>query len=100
MKKILNCPYSMIDHEIICEHKAARVDTCDVNTVHNHDGYEVVLFLKGDVNIMVEPELFKMKEGDIFLISPLVFHGIDLVDINGYERIVINPVRVSQELRR
>ncbi len=90
MKKILNCPYSMIDSEIICEHKTARVDTSDVNTVHNHDGYEVVLFLKGDVHIMVEPELFKMKEGDIFFISPLVFHGIDLVDISGYERIVIN----------
>ncbi len=90
MKKVLNSPYSMIDSNIICEHKKARVETRDVNTVHNHDGYEVVLFLKGDVNIMVEPELFKMKEGDIFFISPLVFHGIDLVDINGYERIVIN----------
>lgn len=90
MKKSLNCPYSMIDHEIICEHKMARVTPEDINTVHNHDGYEVVLFLKGDVNIMIEPELFKMKRGDMFFISPLVFHGIDLEDISGYERIVIN----------
>ena len=57
MKKSLNCPYSMIDQEIICEHKMARVTPEDINTVHNHDGYEVVLFLKGDVNIMIEPEL-------------------------------------------
>ncbi|RKM59942.1 AraC family transcriptional regulator [Butyrivibrio sp. CB08] len=90
MKKSLNCPYSMIDQEIICEHKMARVTPEDINTVHNHDGYEVVLFLKGDVNIMIEPELFKMKRGDMFFISPLVFHGIDLEDITGYERIVIN----------
>ena len=80
----------MIDNEIICERKKARIDKEDMSTVHNHDGYEVVLFLKGDVNLMIEPELFKMKPGDIFFISPLVFHGVDLVDVSGYERIVIN----------
>ncbi len=90
MKKALNCPYTVIDHEIICEHKTARVTPSDIKTVHNHDGYEVVLFLKGDVNIMIEPEIFKMKRGDMFLISPLTFHGLDLIDISGYERIVIN----------
>ncbi len=90
MKKCLNFPYTMIANEVICEHKKARVDPTDISTVHNHDGYEVVLFLKGDVNMMVEPELFKMKPGDIFFISPLVFHGVDLEDVSGYERIVIN----------
>lgn len=90
MKKCLNCPYSIINQEIICEHKTARVTPSDIKTVHNHDGYEIVFFLKGDVNIMVEPDLFKMKRGDIFFISPLIFHGLDLTDINGYERIVIN----------
>ena len=90
MKKCLNFPYTMIANEIICERKKARVDPTDISTVHNHDGYEVVLFLKGDVNLMIEPELIKMNPGDIFFISPLVFHGVDLVDVNGYERIVIN----------
>ena len=90
MKKCLNFPYTVIDSEIICEHKKARVDPTDISTVHNHDGYEVVLFLKGDVNMMVEPELFKMEPGDIFFISPLVFNGVDLEDVSGYERIVIN----------
>lgn len=80
----------MIDQEIICEHKTARVTPTDIKTVHNHDGYEVVLYLRGDVNIMIEPDIYKMKRGDMFFISPLVFHGIDLEDINGYERIVIN----------
>ena len=90
MKKSLNFPYTVIANEIICEHKKARVDKADISTVHNHDGYEVVLFLDGDVNMMIEPELYKMKPGDIFLISPLVFHGVDLVDVSSYERIVIN----------
>ena len=80
----------MIANEIICEHKKARVDQSDISTVHNHDGYEVVLFLDGDVNMMIEPDLFKMKPGDIFFVSPLVFHGVDLEDVSGYERIVIN----------
>ena len=39
---------------------------------------------------MIEPEIFKMKRGDMFFISPLVFHGLDLQDSNDYERIVIN----------
>ena len=90
MKKSLNFPYTVISNEIICEHKKARVDKADISTVHNHDGYEVVLFLDGDVNMMVEPELFKMRTGDVFFISPLVFHGVDLVDVSTYERIVIN----------
>ena len=90
MKKDLNCPYSLIDREYICEHKTARVTPADIKTVHNHDGYEIVLFLRGDVNIMIEPDIFKMKRGDMFFTSPLVFHGLDLEDINSYERIVIN----------
>ncbi len=90
MKKCLNFPYTVIDSEIICEHKKARVDQSDISTVHNHDGYEIVLFLDGDVNMMIEPDLFKMKPGDIFFVSPLVFHGVDLEDVSGYERIVIN----------
>ncbi len=90
MKKAIDCPYSMIDQEIICEHKTARVTPEDIKTVHNHDGYEIVFFLRGDVNIMIEPDIFKMKRGDMFFISPLVFHGLDLEDISGYERIVVN----------
>jgi len=90
MKKCLNFPYTVIDSEIICEHKRARIDKSDISTVHNHDGYEIVLFLEGDVNLMIEPDIFKMKPGDIFFVSPLVFHGVDLEDVSGYERIVIN----------
>ncbi|SFC21061.1 AraC family transcriptional regulator [Butyrivibrio sp. YAB3001] len=90
MRKALDCPYSLIDRDIICEHKTARVTPSDIKTVHNHDGYEIVFFLRGDVNIMIEPDMVKMKRGDMFFISPLVFHGLDLEDINGYERVVIN----------
>ena len=92
MRKCLDCPYSIIDQEIICEHKTARVMPSDVKTVHTHDGYEIVFFLRGNVNIMIEPDLIQMKRGDMFFISPLVFHGLDLEDVNisGYERIVIN----------
>ena len=90
MKKALDCPYSMIDREIICEHKTARVTPEDINTVHNHDGYEIVFFLHGDVNIMIEPDIIEMKRDDMFFISPLVFHGLNLEDISSYERVVVN----------
>ena len=90
MKKDLDCPYSMIDREIICEHKTARVTPEDINTVHNHDGYEIVFFLRGDVNIIIDPDMIQMKRGDMFFISPLVFHGLNLEDISSYERVVVN----------
>ena len=56
MRKALDCPYSLIDREYICEHKTARVTPSDIKTVHNHDGYEIVLFLRGDVNVMIKAE--------------------------------------------
>ena len=90
LKKDLNCPYSLIDREYICEHKTAGLKQTNTKYLHNHDGYEIVLFLRGEVNIMIEPEIFKMKRGDMFFISPLVFHGLDLQDSSDYERIVIN----------
>lgn len=90
LKKDLNCPYSLIDREYICEHKTAGLKQTNTKYLHNHDGYEIVLFLRGEVNIMIEPEIFKMKRGDMFFISPLVFHGLDLQDSSNYERIVIN----------
>ncbi|MBR4529484.1 MAG: helix-turn-helix domain-containing protein [Lachnospiraceae bacterium] len=90
MKKDLNCPYSVIDRDIICEHKRARIDLTDIQKLHNHDGYEVVLFLSGDVRIQIESEQFQMQRGDLFFIRPLTFHGIDLTDIESYERVVVN----------
>lgn len=90
MKKDLHCPYSIIDRDIICEHKLARILLSSLLTLHNHDGYEIVLFLAGDVSIFVESAEKKLERGDMIFIGPYTFHGLNVLDIEKYERIVIN----------
>lgn len=90
MKKEYNNPYSFIDGKLICEHKFARTEIYSTPTLHNHNGYEIILFLAGDVTLYVESDAKKMERGDLILISPYSFHGIMLTDLDSYERITIN----------
>lgn len=90
MKKDYNCPYSLLYKDINCEHKKARINPDDISLLHSHDGYEIVLFLGGDVSIYVEADGKELEHGDLVLISPNSFHGLYLTDIPSYERIVLN----------
>lgn len=90
MKRDLHCPYSILDNDLICEHKLNRVVIPSTATLHNHDGFEIVVYLKGDVQIFVESEAKQMERGDIFLIPTFSFHGLNTFDVENYERIVLN----------
>lgn len=90
MNKDLHCPYSILNADIMCEHKSARIEEPNTSTLHNHDGYEMLLFLNGDASIFVESEEKKLACGDFIIIPPYAFHGIRVTNIDTYERIVIN----------
>lgn len=90
MKKDFNCPYSILERDIMCEHKTTQFYLSPQPTLHNHDGYELLLFLNGDANIFVESTGKKMLPGDLIIIPPFSFHGAILIDIANYERIVLN----------
>lgn len=90
MKIDFRCKYSILDCDVICEHKFARVEESSIETLHNHDGYEIVLFLGGDVTLFVESDEKKMERGDLIFIRSYAFHGLKLKDIASYERVVIN----------
>ncbi|MCQ2537003.1 MAG: helix-turn-helix domain-containing protein [Lachnospiraceae bacterium] len=90
MKKDYNCQFGLLYKDVNCEHKKARINPEDISLLHSHDGYEVVLYLGGDVSIYVEAEGKQMERGDIALIPPNSFHGLYLTDIPSYERIVLN----------
>lgn len=91
MKKDIHCPYSILDRDIICEHKLDRINVTSSVTLHNHDGYEILLFLNGeDVSFFVESDGKPLERGDLILVSPYVFHGLKIADISCYERVVIN----------
>lgn len=70
MKKDYYCPYSILDTDIICEHKYARI-AVNNPLLHNHDGYEILLFLHGDAQLFVESETRKLERGDLVIIPPM-----------------------------
>ncbi len=90
MNKSLHCPYSVLNADIICEHKVARLDELTPTTLHNHDGYEIILFLGGDAKIIVESEEKQLERGNLLFIPPYFFHGIKVTNMEDYERIVLN----------
>lgn len=85
-RKILN----ILDAEIICEYKNAECPISESLIFHNHDGYEIYLFLGGNVNYYTESSGKKLERGDLILTSPYAFHGCVPINPNQYNRIVIN----------
>ncbi len=59
-------------------------------TFHRHEGYEIYLFLKGNVNCYVEQQCFHMERGDLLVIRPGQYHRPAMLDHSNYERITLN----------
>jgi len=57
---------------------------------HYHDVYEIYFFLSGNVSYVVESNIYKLKYGDILIMSPNEIHRPFIEDNCVYERIVIN----------
>lgn len=91
MQKDYHCSYSILDTDIICEYKLANPHFRVPNKLHNHDGYEILLFLGGQhVFVYVESERKELVRGDLILIDSYAFHGLASIDLSNYERVVIN----------
>lgn len=82
--------YCIMDCDLYCRHKRGDVDVPSTVTLHNHDGYEILLFLAGDVSLFVESEEKKMERGDLVLIRPYEFHGVTMMNTESYERITLD----------
>lgn len=57
---------------------------------HRHEGYEIYLFLKGNVNCYVEHQCYHMERGDLLVIRPGQYHRPAMLDHSNYERITLN----------
>lgn len=56
---------------------------------HQHTFYELFFFLSGDVNYIIEDRHYKLRQGDILLISKSDMHHADINACKPYERIVV-----------
>ena len=54
--------------------------------VHSHNAYEIVFFLRGNVNYIIEDKRYQLKPNDIVLIRPNRYHYIEILDDTPYER--------------
>ena len=71
--------------------KIARAVTSEVlekEKMHNHEGYEFYIFLKGKAELEVEGAIISVKEGDVILIEAgenhkvaNIFEEIDCISI-------------------
>ncbi len=66
---------------------------------HNHDFYEIYLFISGKVTYMIEGNFYKLRPGDIVFINNRELHKPIVDPSEAYERIVlwVNPDFIRKE---
>lgn len=86
-----------IREEITCTFK--RNTGYQHTPYHRHNGYEIFIFLNGDVTFIKEGKRFTPKPGDIILINPSDSHCVFSNDDGSswYERIVLNVKHSAAE---
>jgi len=57
---------------------------------HMHGGYELLYFLRGDVDFAIEGAVYRLRERDLLLIAPRTYHCLLPRSSVEYERFVIN----------
>lgn len=92
MPKNNKLPYHLAlateDSDFVCSCKDTPIPAEPY--LHNHDGYEIYLFLSGEIRLNFENESRRMERGDLVLIPPYVFHYAMPLGDSTYSRIVIN----------
>lgn len=64
---------------------------------HVHDFYEVLLFLRGNVDYLVEGRSYKLRQGDIVITNSMEVHCPIINDSSSYDRFVVwvNPQLIA-----
>ncbi len=55
-------------------------------SVHLHDRYEILYFLKGDATYVIEDKMYKLRAGDVIITPPGKYHFIQMDSRADYER--------------
>ncbi len=82
------CLYEPLGEQIACQHRKA--EGYQTYSYHRHDGYEVYLFLSGNVLFYQNYNCYKLTPGDMLILPPTCMHRIISIDESVYERITLN----------
>lgn len=89
MERIL-CAKSALDRSFVYLHKKDALPEQVDFKLHSHTGYEILIFLKGEADFIVEGSVYSLKPMDIVLTRHNEMHQMKNRSRKDYERIVIN----------
>ncbi len=87
--------YEPIYPEIVCQRKTAESN--QTFPYHRHNGYEIYVFIQGNVRMYIEHECYNLGPGDIAIIPPGSMHRIVSLDDQIYELITIQIKQSAAE---
>jgi len=71
-------------------HHTTDTPTRDGFHRHMHNGYEILYFLRGDAEYIIESSVYKLAPRDLLFIRPRTFHYLNPLTDATYERFVIH----------
>ena len=81
--------YMPVKEDILLSHRTTTTRNATF-PYHKHDGYEIYLFLSGNIHSYIEQECYPLKRGDLVTFHPMEMHRVICLDEQPYERISIN----------
>lgn len=57
---------------------------------HIHSGYEILYFLRGDAEYVIESAVYRLRPRDLLFIQPRTFHNLRPLSNTVYERFCVN----------
>ena len=55
---------------------------------HMHNDYEMLFFFDGSADYIIENQLYHLSKNTLLIIKPMVYHGINIISSQPYERSV------------
>ena len=71
-------------------HHTADTPRRDAFHRHMHNGYEILYFVRGDAEYIIEGSVYRLKPRDLLFIHPRTFHYLSPLTDTTYERFVIH----------
>lgn len=85
---ILSYNVENFTQDIICSHNIS-IESKNQD-FHLHNGYEIYLFLRGDVNYFVEQSVYKLKRANLLIFNSQEIHRPTFLSQQPYERVIIH----------
>ncbi len=77
------------DGRVGYKHEILPVPPNDYFSMHTHNQYEIIYFVRGDATHVIEDRKYKLKPGDLILIQPLKYHFIQIDSPAVCERYIV-----------